>query len=86
LSIWAGGRELLAPPNIAQALLAHQALDPAPGDDDSLAAQQPPDLAGSADPATQRAVSEHPLDVDDQLRVGRDRATYISHRAEQLPD
>lgn len=52
----AGGDELLAPADTAQALLAHEALDSAAGNDDAFSAQQSPDLAGTADPATEVAV------------------------------
>lgn len=51
-------------------LLTHEALDRATGDSDALTVQQPPNFARAADPATELAVPEHPLDLDHQLGIG----------------
>src|SRR5690606_25511003 len=65
-----GGDELLAPVDAAQALLTHETVNSAAGDDDVLPCQQSPDLAGTTDTAAEATAPEHPLDLDHQLGIG----------------
>ncbi len=62
--VGAGGGALLAAPDTAQSLLAHESFDRAPGDVDTFPTEQAPDLAGTVDPAAFVPIAEDPLVLD----------------------
>lgn len=67
--------ELLPASDAQQTLLAHETFDSATRDDDAFSFRQSSDLTGSADPGTELAIPEHPLDLHDQFHVAQ-RASW----------